>query len=297
MYMRTAVIIFFLAIVAACSSGVIDNTANDVVDTIQEDTPREVGLPETVIFPDQQDKEIEVDSSADLATDLPTDVPVLACNPGEGCFMDKCAENSDCQLSWCVEHLGEGVCTQTCQEECPPGWKCKQVGGTDPDIIFICVSDHANLCKPCEDNDDCGSTGGAEDVCVDYGTEGNFCGGQCEADGDCPWGFSCEDAITVDGIDTKQCVNDAGVCPCTDKSVALALWTPCENTNDWGICTGKRICQDDGLTSCDAVVPADETCNGLDDDCDEETEAEIQVGRSYLSAPSVVVATIGPTST
>jgi len=195
--------------------------------------------------------------------------------------MDKCSENGDCQSSWCVEHLGEGVCTQTCQEECPQGWKCKQVGGTEPDVIFICVSDHANLCKPCEDNDDCGSTGGAEDVCVEYGAEGNFCGGQCEVDGDCPWGFSCKQTVTVDELEITQCVNDAGVCPCTHKSVALALWTPCENANEWGTCGGKRVCLEDGLTDCNAVVPAEETCNGLDDDCDDETDEPPLVEGEY----------------
>ena len=75
--------------------------------------------------------------------------------------------------------MGDAVCTISCQEECPPGWSCKQVAGTDPDLVFVCVSDVANLCKPCSSGDSCKSVGGAEDVCLDYGTEGFFCGGSC----------------------------------------------------------------------------------------------------------------------
>jgi len=127
--------------------------------------------------------------------------------------------------------MGEGVCTKGCQEECPPGWTCKAVAGTEPDLVFVCVSDFTNLCRPCEDGNDCKSLVGAEDVCVDYGPDGNFCGGACETNDDCPWGFSCDDVETVDGIETKQCVNDGGDCPCTTKAVDLALWTPCESTS------------------------------------------------------------------
>jgi len=281
MFMRTAVL-FSLLFLTACSSGVTESTADGGSGDVSDgDVLKELVQPETVIFPDQKPVDVGTEVFFDIAVDLVPDIPALACDPGEGCFMDKCSENGDCQSSWCVEHLGEGVCTQTCQEECPQGWKCKQVGGTEPDVIFICVSDHANLCKPCEDNDDCGSTGGAEDVCVEYGAEGNLCGGQCEVDGDCPWGFSCKQTVTVDELEITQCVNDAGVCPCTHKSVALALWTPCENANEWGTCGGKRVCLEDGLTDCNAVVPAEETCNGLDDDCDDETDEPPLVEGEY----------------
>jgi len=102
-----------------------------------------------------------------------------ACALGEGCFLDECDDNSGCQSGWCVQHLGEGVCSQTCQEECPQGWTCKQVAETEPDVVYICVSDYANLCRPCATNADCTSTGGAEDACIYYGPDGSFCGGPC----------------------------------------------------------------------------------------------------------------------
>ena len=213
--------------------------------------------------------------------DVPsTDIPLLQCDPGEGCFLDKCNDNSQCQSGWCVEHMGDGVCTQVCQEECPQGWSCKQVGSDGPDVVWVCISNHANLCKPCADSGDCKSVGAAEDACVSYGDEGSFCGGACEADDNCPWGFSCLDG--GDGL-SKQCTADAGVCPCAKKSIELALSTPCADENDWGICEGERICSTDGLTECDAATPAEETCNGVDDDCDGEADEPALVDGDYVN--------------
>ena len=205
------------------------------------------------------------------------------CLPGEGCFLDKCTENSQCESQWCVEHMGEGVCTKGCQDECPPGWNCQQVAGTDPDLVYVCVSDFANLCRPCSTGADCKGVGGTEDVCVDYGEGGSFCGGWCGNGQECPWGFSCEDVLTADGLQTMQCVADAGICPCTEKSTQLLLWTPCRRSNQWGECQGKSVCTTEGLSACDAPEPAQESCNGMDDDCDGETDEPQQVGGDYVN--------------
>ena len=264
------------------------------------------GLEQSLLLPDISLGSTTEDGSADLAVfettarldevavepevykELVFDVTIFeslepGCLPGEGCFLDKCDENGDCQSGWCVEHMGDGVCTMNCQEECPPGWACKQVAGTDPDLVFVCVSSYANLCKPCASGDNCKGLGGADDVCVDYGEEGSFCGGECESDGDCPWGFVCLEAATTDGVMLNQCVAEAGTCPCTDKSIALGLFAPCEMANGHGICVGKRVCTDDGLSPCDAVEPAVDVCNGEDDDCDGSVDEPLEVGGDYVS--------------
>ncbi len=214
--------------------------------------------------------------------DAGADAPFVECAPGEGCFLDPCTDNQQCQSAWCVEHMGDGVCTQQCSEECPPGWNCKSVGAGGPDLTYVCVSSHANLCRPCSSGADCKSVGGTEDQCLDYGDEGAFCGGTCTADDDCPWGFSCGKAVTVDGIETQQCLADAGVCPCTPKSVALSLSTACEIANEFGTCAGKRFCTEEGLTDCDAQTAQAEVCNGLDDDCDGSVDEPEEVQGKLL---------------
>ena len=67
---------------------------------------------------------------------------------------------------------------------------------------------------------------------------------------------------------TRQCTADAGVCPCAAKSVALALHTTCSKVNDHGSCAGARFCSPEGLTECDASMPVEEVCDGVDSDCD-----------------------------
>ncbi len=152
----------FLLVGLACSQGNtgIEKSGDAIPDLTGADAVLEVVVPPDVAKADG----IEV---ADLLrfdwTDVAEDLQ-QACLPGEGCFLDSCDDNGDCQSGWCVQHLGESVCSQGCQEECPPGWKCQQVAGTDPDVVYICVSNFANLCRPCSGNEDCQSVGGAQGI-------------------------------------------------------------------------------------------------------------------------------------
>ena len=254
------------------------------------DVPDEIHAPDTQASPEdaevQESGEVIISASdldaggpaVDLWLHKDAGPPLPRCDPGEGCFGDPCTQNADCQSNWCVEHMGEKVCTETCQEECPKGWTCSQVAGTGPDLVFVCVSDYPNLCRPCAAAADCAGVAGTLAPCVVYGDQGSFCGGSC---GDpspdsgqeaCPWGFSCQEVTTVEGAQLQQCVNSAGICPCTATSVALGLWTPCEVGNEFGVCQGKRFCQQEGLADCDAPQPAAEECNGVDDDCDGDVD-------------------------
>jgi hypothetical protein len=261
----TALFIFVLA----CETGQQEtDTTSSVPETVTDVPGDTVVLADLVPVVDVLIDFIDTGSIPDTSGELPS----LECQPGEGCFLDKCESNDQCQSGWCVEHMGENVCSQNCAEECPPGWTCKQVGASDPDLIYVCVSNYSNLCKPCVHTTECKAVGGAEDVCLDYGDEGSFCGGSCTEKTDCPWGFSCQESLTVNGVSTMQCVADAGVCPCTGTSVQLGLWTACLVENDFGSCTGQRLCTAEGLSDCDASVPAAESCNGIDDDCDTETD-------------------------
>ena len=195
------------------------------------------------------------------------------CQPGDGCFLDQCTDNSQCQSGLCIPHMGDAVCTNHCVEECPLGFSCSLLATAAPDVVFVCMSDFASLCRPCESSADCGG-GEQDEACVAYGEAGSFCGGICSESKDCPTGYDCADTVAVDGTESSQCVAQAGICECTGSSVEYAHWTPCVMTNEWGTCAGKRVCTDTGLTDCDASIPDADICNGLDDDCDGEVDEE-----------------------
>ena len=272
-------------LLSACSGGEVSMTMKvDAADVTATDAQPQA---ETVLV------DIGIDLTTDTGLDLRSDVELATtevvpeCQPGDGCFLDLCTDNEQCLSGLCVEHLGNGVCTSSCIEECPPGWHCKLIDLLGPDVFYACISDFPNLCKPCHQEGGCSSVVGAEDLCVDYGDEGSFCGGNCAAEGedgpDCPVGFVCEERTTVDGLTANQCVPESGACECTEKSVAQLLWTGCDDTNEFGTCLGKRVCTDDGLSACDAPAPELEICNGLDDDCDGDVDEPMSVGGDLIN--------------
>ncbi len=149
---------------------------------------------------------LQFDTTDLMSSDVGGPEIIPDCPVGVGCFLDPCVDNADCQSGWCVQHMGEGICTQHCQEECPTGWSCQQVAGTDPDVVYLCVSQYTNLCRPCATSADCIGPGGAEDACVTYPGEGSFCGGPCGDEGICPEGFTCQSVPTSEGSELAQCV-------------------------------------------------------------------------------------------
>ncbi|MFH1530640.1 MAG: hypothetical protein ABIK09_07890 [Pseudomonadota bacterium] len=273
-----------LVLLAAACAGPGPGPAAPVLDA---DPPEDVAVePAGDVLGDAQDGVVDTGDLLDgQGADRDTGDHVVGpwCDPGEGCFMDLCVENEDCLSGWCVLHRGEGVCSMECQEDCPQGWTCRPLMATAPDIVYICVSDYANLCLPCASAADCASTGGAQDACVDYGPGGAFCGGPCGDAQACPAGTLCQEVTTVGGAVLEQCIHSSGECPCTASSVALGLASPCHEENDAGTCTGTRVCTASGLTDCDAAIPGAETCNGVDDDCDGGTDEPDLVEGDYVN--------------
>ena len=186
----------------------------------------------------------------------------------DGAFGCPCQEDSDCNSDWCVEWSEGQVCSVDCVEECPLGWTCEMMPGPDP--VFMCLPIYANLCRPCNEDADCGVkvTGGASH-CLSSADEGSFCGGFCQpGEVKCPSGYGCQAVELDSGVEVHQCVPDGGVCQCTPKYVEQGAKTQCYLENQEGKCFGFRYCTDDGLSGCDAEVPEKEMCNEEDDDCD-----------------------------
>ena len=226
----------------------------------------------------------------DLSFDLNTDV-----GPVPGGLGYPCVGPSQCDSGFCIHTPDGQQCTVTCLEDCPLGWECLQHQPSLPDEIYICAPTHMNLCKPCEKNSDC-LTNGVDlgDKCVGYGGAGSFCGATCMGAGDCPGGYECKQVLDVWGSQSSQCILEDGECACQAWFVDEGAMTACENSNQHGVCAGNRTCTPQGLTPCDAAVPAKELCNGLDDDCDEEVDEEAggascYVENQYGSCPGAYV--------
>jgi len=140
------------------------------------------------------------------------------------------------------------VCSKKCEGGCgEEGWQC--VGG-------YCYFAEAMVGRPCSLDAECNEVEGQGNVCFSEGGAGGLCAIACP-DEKCPDGYGCN---KTHGMCEK--IDEAS---CDDRFEGCT--SPCFNMNVFGKCPGIATCIGGALT-CAAETPAEETCNGKDDNCD-----------------------------
>jgi hypothetical protein len=124
------------------------------------------------------------------------------------------------------------------------------------------------VCSPCVADAQC--LGGR---CLVIG-DGSYCTRDCDGENPCPDGSSCQEQ---GGFDV--CIPDTGSCACTAGSEGDARL--CRVSNDSGTCFGAETClpASGGWVGCDAPVPAEEICNGIDDNCNGLADEGLELTR------------------
>ena len=192
-------------------------------------------------------------------------------------FGELCLEHMECRSTYCLPHPNGAFCSQKCELTCPTGWECKEV--PDPHgegTVGLCAVVQNHLCAPCLDDSSCNLVG--SDLCMPF-PEGDFCSIDCTYAG-CPQGYSCLD-VERDGDAYRQCLPDSNTCACTSLSVGMLRG--CEQGNEMGVCSGFETCLSDEIWGvCSAPTPVEESCNGLDDDCDGFFDEDLVAARCTI---------------
>jgi hypothetical protein len=202
------------------------------------------------------DSDSDIDDDADGDEDVDEDIDDPVCEAGE--FGDRCTIQADCCPGLvCYSPPGDArpsICTEWCEEECPPGYGCQIFSDGSGAEAQICWYPEDTLCRSCEENMECGEV---RDLCVGipYPDDDTFCSVLCDpADPEgCPDGFTCHE-LTAE-IPTYQCYPDNGVCCIDGDGDGFGRGDGCAGGD----------CDDDNPL----INPgAPEVCDGLDNDCD-----------------------------
>ncbi len=225
-------------------------------------------VPHDILLPELPGGEDTVEPPPD--TEVPEDTDTW--EPPAGGVGAPCDGPQDCESGTCLDAMDGGRCSGPCDAltPCPLQWFCGTLPGA---FDTVCIPTRAKLCAPCTTNQDCWSNGvDVGDRCISMGGKGAFCGGVCTGGSPCPGGYQCHGMVDILGGPSDQCILTEGECVCSDAAVNTGAWTWCYKQNLYGKCDGERFCSTTGMTPCSALTPAEESCNGIDDDCDGQTD-------------------------
>jgi hypothetical protein len=229
-----------------------DLPSPDLVDLLSPDLPPD-GLPdlETDGELDALGTDGELDATLDSAPDLADDLEADAAVPFP--FGEPCDDDGACAGGTCLETPLGGLCTSGCDDGCPAGWQCWEIGEGS-----LCVPPTLSYCDACNP---AVPPPFPELTCLELDGDLVLLLA-CADDGTCPGDLACEELPSGD-----RCVPPSGSCQCLPADADTDLLCPI--ANEWGTCYGWALCLGvDGLGECVGKVPAQEVCNGEDDDCD-----------------------------
>jgi len=179
-----------------------------------------------------------------------------ACLPRSGAYdCSRCLDDTQCESlagGRCEQFADGRFCTRACavEADCQDGFDCVNGRCLPVSLSCQCLSVHAGDVRVCFDSNEAGTCVGTQ-TCDPLKTPGwSDCSASEPAPEEC------------DGVD-NDCngVTDEAVQP-PDGSFA------CQQQNELGTCLGIQVCEGLGGWRCTARVPAAESCNGIDDDCD-----------------------------
>ncbi len=188
---------------------------------------------------------------------LPASFPdgdVTLCIPATGRLCAPCSSDAECPGQACLTLDGAGACATACAvpTDCPIGYTCA------PDATSVHTG---SFCQPVTQSCSCSAElAGATRSCSNVNALGTCWGTQtcAAATGWSACSASTAIAESCDGVD-----NDCNFVIDNDVGGGGA----CTITNAAGACPGVRLCAGASGFSCTGQMPAAESCNTVDDNC------------------------------
>ncbi|HOI09035.1 MAG TPA: hypothetical protein PK313_01030 [Myxococcota bacterium] len=178
---------------------------------------------------------------------------VFICIPKFSRVCQPCTVDNQCGGGKCVTLADGSYCTVPCGgSECPDPYECRTVDGDEADQSYClppsgtcaCREADAGVKRFCEVTNEVGTCFGYETCDPTVGFTG--CDARVPAAEDC------------NGID-----DDCNGTP----DDGLPVDESCDITNAFGTCPGVKLCLGPQGWTCTAATPAEEVCDGLDNDC------------------------------